>query len=355
MKELVVHIGCAKGGSSALQRALRLNHATLASRGVVVPSCDLNPDSEITGSQAGFFEACVRDRRAMPIPGLDDLLETCADTYGASTVVLSAENLSNPLGFETVFEDLVRRFNVKIVIYVRRQDEFLESSWQQWNIKLGGSLLAWMIRSVGNRGDWPTIVEPWAQAFGEERIIARVYDRERLVEGDIFLDFCSVLGVDPTGLERPGTTNPGLTPMLSRMIEGNPHLFDGPHDQAFFESVRELAPDLVEKTADTPTLFSPDESKAIMEAYAQGNEHFRTRFLPHLKRPLFPTNRPTDRRALPDQDRFEHQMLQVQVFELHKQLAELRRCFAEQQARPRRHSLLRPLAGRWPRRTRTTP
>ncbi|MDE0349056.1 MAG: hypothetical protein OXM56_05055 [Gammaproteobacteria bacterium] len=239
-------------------------------------------------------------------------------------MVLSAENLSNPLGFERLFEDLVGRFNISIVLYVRRQDEFLEASWQQWDVKLGGSLLSWMIRNVGRRGDWSATVEPWARAFGDEHIIARVHDRSRLVLGDSFLDFCDVLGQDPAEFAAAGTTNPGLTPMLSRMVEGNVGLFDGPHDQGFYDSVRELAPDLVAKTPAAPGLFSPDESRAIMAAYARSNEQFRKRFLPHIKRPLFPMDRPNQQTAQPRQDVFERQLLQRQLLELQKRVEGLR-------------------------------
>lgn len=325
MRKLIVHIGCAKGGSSAIQGALRLNRAKLASRGIVVPSRDLDPESEVTGSHAVFFESCVRQRRATPIPGLGDLLESAADAGAASTVVLSAENLSNPQGFEKLFEDLVDRFDISIVIYVRRQDEFLEASWQQWDVKLGGSLLAWTIRNVGRRGDWSSTVEPWARAFGDEHIIARVHDRSRLVLGDSFLDFCDVLGQDPTEFDAAGTANPGLTPMLSRMVEGNVGLLDGPHDQDFYDSVREVAPDLVTKTRSAPGLFSPDESKAIMAAYARSNERFRKRYLPNIKRPLFPMDRPNQQTPQPPQDVFERQLLQRQLLDLQKRVEELSR------------------------------
>lgn len=324
MKDLLVHIGCAKGGSSAIQTGLRLNHRELASRGVAVPGVDLKPRSEVTGSHSSFFEARLEERRATPIPELGDLLQHAAEAIDASTVVVSAENLSNPNGFERVFGNLKDRFHVRILLYVRRQDDLLESSWQQWDIKHGGSLLAWTVRNIGVRGNWCRVVEPWASTFGEERIVARVYDRKLLVGGDVFPDFCEVLGQDTEGLELPGERNPGLNSMLSRAVEGNPHLFDGPHDQSFYQSVRELAHDLVVKDSEAPALFSDEEAQAIMSVYAQGNERFRRKYLPHVKRPLFRPKRATSRPAHVSQERFERHLLQLQVFNLHRQLDEVR-------------------------------
>ena len=325
MRTLLLHIGCAKGGSSAIQAGLRRNHRELASRGIAVPGHDLDPESEITGAHAAFFESCVRERQATAVPGLGALLEAAADTSEASTIILSAENLSNPMGFERLFVELLDRFDVRILMYVRRQDDFLEASWQQWDIKLGGSLLAWMIKSIGVRGNWGATLEPWAQAFGDERITVRVYDRERLVGRDAFLDLCDVLGQDPEGLDLPGESNPSLTPMLSRMIEGFEYLFDGPHDQAFYDSARTLAHDLVARMPEEPRLLNDEEAHAVMSVYAQTNERFRRRYLPHIKRPLFQARRPPSGDPRMSQEVFERQLLLLQIFNLHKEVEELRK------------------------------
>ena len=229
------------------------------------------------------------------------------------------------MGFERVFETLANRFDISIVLYARRQDDYLASAWQQWHVKGGDSLLLWMIRSIRFLvGDWHKTLEPWSAVFGDERIVARVYDRDRLVQQDVFLDFLDVLGEDAEGLESPGETNPSLSPMLARLVEGRPYLFEGPHDQSFYQSVNELASDLVERRDDEPGIFSPDEADAIMVAYRQSNERFRRRYLPNVKPPLFPPRRRQDTTAEVDHDAFERELLQLQIFSLHKELDELR-------------------------------
>ena len=325
MRKLLVHIGCAKGGSSAIQKGLRINREALASKGISVPGHDLQPGSHVSGAHGVFFETFVGDGRATDIPDLGDLLDAQADEVDASAVVLSAENLSNPMGFERVFETLANRFDISIVFYARRQDDYLASAWQQWHVKRGDSLLLWMISSIRFLvGDWNQTLEPWSASFGDEHIVARVYDRERLVEQDVFLDFLDVLGVGAEGFESPGETNPSLSPMLSRLVEGRPYLFEGPHDQSFYRSVSELASDLVTKRRDEPGIFSPAEADAIMVAYRQSNERFRRRYLPNIKPPLFPPRPRQDTTAEVDHDAFERELLQLQIFNLHKELDELR-------------------------------
>ena len=325
MRKLLVHIGCAKGGSSAIQKGLRINREALAARGIAVPGHDLRPGAHVSGSHGIFFESFLRDRRAEDIPDLADLLDAQADECDAASVVLSAENLSNPTGFERVFEKLTQRFDISVVFYARRQDDYLASAWQQWDVKSGDSFLLWMIKSIRFlRGDWYATLAPWADTFGDERIVARVYDRQRLVRGDAFLDFLDVLGEDDEGLERPGETNPSFSPMLSRLVEGRAYLFDGPNDQAFYRSVSELASDLVQRRDDEPGIFTAGEANAVMGVYVQSNERFRKRYLPHIKPPLFRMRQVESPTPGVDKDTFERELLQLQIFNLHKELDALR-------------------------------
>lgn len=325
MRKLLIHIGCAKGGSSAIQAGLRTNHEALAAQGVVVPSADLRSGSNVSGSQAAFFDSLVCERQARDVPNLGDLLDAQADEHDASTLVLSAENLCNPMGFEKIFAKVRDRFDTRIVMYVRRQDEFLESAWQQWEVKRGGSLLAWLVECIGIHGNWLEILAPWADSFGDERMVVRVFDRERLAGGDVFQDFCGVLGVDASALEPPGEVNVGLTPLLNRLVEGRGYLFDGPHDGAFYDSLRELAKDLVERDGQTARLLSNAEAEAVMLRYGQSNERLRRRYLPQEKEPLFAYRRKApERGAAPlDMASFERELLQLQIFSLHKKVQAL--------------------------------
>ena len=324
MRKLLLHIGCSKGGSTAIQRTLRINREELASRGIVVPSHDLRPGSDVTGSHGEFFQSHVQKGKALDMPDLADLLDAQADACDASVIVISAENLSNAFGFEKIFKKIEDRFDLSILMYVRRQDDYLESAWQQWYVKTGRSFLSWMMESIRVQGNWHAALEPWAEAFGDERIIARVYDRQKLEKGDVFFDFCNVIGEDPDSLIRPGEMNRSFTPMLTRFVEGKSFLFNGPHDQSFYDSMRRLNSDLVFKEMDEPGLLSSEEAETVMRVYANANERFRKRYLPHLDQPLFPSKPRKRERARLDRSAFEQGLMQLQIFSLHKELDELR-------------------------------
>jgi hypothetical protein len=54
--------------------------------------------------------------------GLGNGIDTFfANRTKETTLLLSAENLSNPFGFEDIFKGLEEKYRIKIIIYIRRQ------------------------------------------------------------------------------------------------------------------------------------------------------------------------------------------------------------------------------------------
>ena len=53
---VILHLGGAKCGSSAIQAYLKQNAMALSERGVLVPGTGLNFDTEVTGEQIWYFE-----------------------------------------------------------------------------------------------------------------------------------------------------------------------------------------------------------------------------------------------------------------------------------------------------------
>lgn len=49
------------------------------------------------------------------------------EVHHLHSVILSAENLCNPVGFEAFFDGCQELFDTKIVFYIRREDDFLLS------------------------------------------------------------------------------------------------------------------------------------------------------------------------------------------------------------------------------------
>ena len=70
-------------------------------------------------------------------------------------IVLSAENLSNPMGWHNLFVPVSEKYELEVVLYVRRQDDFLLSACTA--LVLQASLTTsggWLTRCVGVMGNW---------------------------------------------------------------------------------------------------------------------------------------------------------------------------------------------------------
>ena len=200
-KKLIIHIGAGKTGSSAIQRSLALNSEVLLTKGVLIPGSKLDIESECIGEQIWFFQNGISNpefpnivkRRIKRLHGY-----MCENDL--HTLIVSAENLINPENFQNLFTDLQNEFDVSVICYVRRQDEYMISAWQQWYLKNHDSFDSYRLE-MGQRVDWYLALEPWKNAFGQGNIIVRVYEKDRLKNGNIIEDFFQILELDTAGLQ----------------------------------------------------------------------------------------------------------------------------------------------------------
>ncbi|MFA5940164.1 MAG: hypothetical protein WC809_12475 [Sinimarinibacterium sp.] len=218
-KQLYLHIGRAKVGSTALQHFLWTNRQLLAQQGV------LYPDSVMMQSASHKLALVFQHE----LPDAEPVRElSAAEVYGAMfdeaerlnlrRIVASSENLFLVKPAEPA-RCMRRGYDVRIVCYVRRQDEVLVSSYIQ-ELKTGDSnaqrgiekfasdplRLAWL--------DYEPVLDAWAAQFGRENIIVRVAEKEQL-RGTIFEDFLDLVGVDTSGMTFPQTR---LNPSPARDI-----------------------------------------------------------------------------------------------------------------------------------------
>ena len=294
--ELVLHIGGAKCGSSAIQAFLRQNAGALRDRGIALPGKMLDFSSEVTGEQIWAFEdaAVGGDTEGLSVR-LSRLFDEAGEG-GCDRVILSAENICN---HPTLAHAVARaRGNrpVKVVFYVRRQDDFLISGWQQWHLKMFPSVEAFLADRVGRVGCWYSMITPWADVFGDANVVVRPFVRDQLKDRDVVADFCEAAGLDSQGLEPlRRQANPSFDEALARLAHRVQDVFEGQHDNRFYEvMVRLLGQDAL-KQGSASSLLSLDTRRRVLQRYAEENEALKARFMPEAAPgPLFQPPTPAD-------------------------------------------------------------
>lgn len=305
MKTLILHIGANKTGSSAVQAFLRLNATELARSGLFVAPSDLSLDGEITGQHVWFVEELLGDitaGRRRVARRVDKLMTGVGD---GERLLISAENLSNGVGAERLFSGFAKNYDVRVVFYVRRQDELLLSSWQQWESKISGDFWAWLTDCVGIRGDWRSVLQAWENVVPRNNITVRIYERSRMPNGDVIADFAQALGLSErlSELKRPeGVINASYADAVVELAKGNRALFHDKHDNDFYNAVEQLTEGRYHRNP-RESLITHEQRCAILGRYAEGNEWVRARYFPDLAE-LFASPKPTDYIVL-DEDGIE--------------------------------------------------
>ncbi len=221
IKTLYIHIGRPKVGSTAIQRFLKFNRALLLERGVLYPETGERENASHLLAEALGEDANPRDRQ----PLFADLERELADSP-AQAAILSSENFYfvPPALLKAQFPATLQ---VKIVCYLRRQDEVLVSSYVQ-EMKDGSldpneerDLDAYLANRERLRLlDYKHVLDRWAAVFGRENIVARVFEKQQL-KGDLFGDILDVLGLapDPDFKLPPARVNPTPTTDVLELIK----------------------------------------------------------------------------------------------------------------------------------------
>ncbi len=120
---IVVHIGGSKCGSSAIQNFLQQNITELQNRNFHVSSLNMLEKSTTTGEQIWYFQNMLDDKVLHGARFRHRVDSFFANKTTETTLLFSAENLSNPFGFEEIFKGLEEKYTIKIIFYIRRQDD----------------------------------------------------------------------------------------------------------------------------------------------------------------------------------------------------------------------------------------
>lgn len=264
-----LHIGHGKTGTTAIQWALHERSRVLGD--VIYP---------VRGRQQGQeahhnlfpLKGNAYDRRVV-----DELQAIAAESMDAEKpVVISSEHLchATPAKVRQIVRNLAGH-DLRVVYYVRRQDDLMESSFRQRQCHQPGAWVdpgEYMARFV--RGfDFDDRIEPWRQALGDRAIVAHLYHPE-IVGRDVVTHFERILGL-PEWTDRPaGHRNISLTPAATRQVIQVALAKGG-------DKARKVAVNLrgADVKGDNSPFYDADARRALIERYRLSNERFARRHL----------------------------------------------------------------------------
>lgn len=273
-KRLLLHIGIGKTGTTSIQDMLLNNQARLAEHGVLYPKTGI--------VQFGHHGLAILDEQTFSAKThalYQGLLKEIRNS-SCHTVLISSENYSfMTAGYINDLANSLQEFEVKIVFYVREQIKLFASSYLEW-LKVGkehqGSVKKFF-ELHKNSFDFARRIAPWEDAFGQENIMVRLFEK-RIVGEDVCNDFLAFLGFE-FALKLPKEqANPSLAEECVDLV----HYLDGLDLEA--EQRRQIITYLLDisqhlKQARGKPLFEPEYKEYIYEFYQRSNLLFANRYL----------------------------------------------------------------------------
>lgn len=256
MKRLLLHIGLPKTGSTAIQRFLKLNHAS----GTLPGGTGYDPDLGLA------LVRHIRHHAELELGAYEE-----CDTIIASSEMLSSQ-LVNVGPISKCKEILSRRFDeVKVYAYVRRQDDVLVSSY--YTSVLRGTFEPFSKFSLKNPKFHGASLRSWNEIFGRGNVVVRRYGKEFLQGLDILHDFCWALGLDSQTLTfpMPANVSPSLE-VIEFVRRVGRMLGDHPDKRQILKSIGQAGP------RGTPLGLARKRRLEVLEAFAEVNAELSDTF-----------------------------------------------------------------------------
>lgn len=322
---LVLHIGTRKTGTSSLQFFLRDNRRRLIDLGHLYPESPgrarherfglfLKSDEELKRSIEWHRQRYARPSRFRQ--SFRQRLLREIEESGLSNVLLSDEILFESSDFALQrLGRFTRRYaeSLRVVVYLRRQDDYLTSLYQQ-EVKTGEvrRLDSWVRQEPTDGYDYHARLRTWRRLVGPTDMVVRRFEPGAWEGGSLHQDFLSAVGINARAdeLEQTPDRNESLdaeSVELLRLL--NVYRVENHDAVVGLVDNREMVKRLV-RASDGPSVTLPESTlDDFMSRWTASNEAVAHEFLGNGTGELFhgprkSRNVTTEQRL--DPDRLDH-------------------------------------------------
>lgn len=273
-KTIYLHIGTPKAGSSSIQNTLFNNIENLKRQGYLYPKTGLKLANH-------YFLA---DSIINPTINSEEIYTQLLKEFEESksnNLIISTERfhiLETPEQIK-ILKNLLEGYNIKIIIYLRRQDLFIQSAYgQQIRGQLSITIQDFLKKKIPATKllDYYSRLEMWSNVFGKENITVQPFERKQLGNGLInnFFSFLEITDTQNFNLTEYEKVNMGLNSYETELLRVlNKH---------------NLQPAIIQKLKDyiisnsshkTSDLLSYKEKTALLRKYKACNQKIAEEYL----------------------------------------------------------------------------
>jgi tetratricopeptide (TPR) repeat protein len=296
--ELILHIGLPKTGTTSIQETLAAHRELLLEQGILYP---VSPGQMLPASILGpnlnikHFHPTIWNGMAPAVrlnlfrSEFDRELRDRPAHVGK--VLISAEHCGAFLNSRALICDLaafLRPYfeHYKIIAYVRRQDDFVASVYNE-RLRVGDlASPSAPLRSLPSVWvyNFDLLFDAWASVFGEQAIRVRVYERESLHNGDVVDDFLATCGIDlsVTSDHSARRRNVSMGHAGQQLMRLTARRLLAKHGQVDVNGKlwRRIGGVFSSALAGPGWRPTRSETEALMSRFEAGNERLRRRFFP---------------------------------------------------------------------------
>jgi len=268
---LYLHIGVHRTGTTSIQEYLHRNQQRFLDEGVLIAFGQGRPyrQAELVRNRLTTSEELGRD-----------ILTQLRNKNGAANKVIFSEEDICQITEPELFAGLRSQFDVKVVIFLRRQDQWLESWFQQnikaqWNLELAHIGFAEFLRlAETNKFHWinyQSLVTNWSKVFGSENILLRVMERPQMPHGPV-QEFLQLIGCDKLYSPKLDShKNASFSPQVSEFLRHLP--LDGLQKKQVKAFILAAAGAISRGMDDRGvSILSPQQRHEILDRYFDGNQ-----------------------------------------------------------------------------------